>query len=88
MVQEAVEDGGGSGNIANKLAPFFEWPVGGHQRGAHFVAAHNDLKEVFSGFGRELGDAHVVDDEQVALKVSFHCAFVFLVEPVIPQVGE
>ena len=32
--------------------------------------AHDDLKEIFSGFRRELLDAHIVDDKQVAFEVS------------------
>ena len=62
MVQEAVEDGGGGRHVPNELALLFEGTVGGHEGGAHFVAAHNDLEEVFAGLGRELRNAHVVND--------------------------
>ena len=88
MVEEAVQDGCGGGDVADELAPLFEGSVGGHQGRAHFVAAHDDLEEVFSGLGRQLGDAHVVDDKQVAFEVALHCAFVALVEAVVAQIGE
>ena len=51
MVKEAVEDGGGSGDIANKFTPFFEGTVGCHEGGFDFISAHDDLEEVFTGFG-------------------------------------
>jgi len=44
MVQEAVEDGGCSGNIADEFTPIFNGSVGGHHGGFGFVSAHDDLK--------------------------------------------
>ena len=76
VMEESVEDGCGGGDIADEFAPFFEGAVGGHESGAEFVAAHDDLKEVFAGFGWELFDAHVVYDEQVAFEVALQGAFV------------
>ena len=64
-MEKAVQNGSGSGDIADEFAPFFQRAVGGHQGRAQLVAAHDDLKEVFAGFGRQLLDAHVVDDQQV-----------------------
>ena len=87
MVQEAVEDGCGGGNVADEFAPFFEGAIGGHQGRTDFVAAHDDLKEIFAGLRRELCDAHVVNDEEVAFEVALHSALVALVEAVIAQVG-
>ena len=63
VVEKAVENGGGGGDVADEFTPFFEGAIGGHERGEELVAAHDDLEEVFAGFGRELFDAHVVDDE-------------------------
>jgi len=88
VVEETVEDGRGGGHVADEFAPFFEGTVGGHQGGAHFVAAHDDLEEVFAGLGRELCDAHVVDDEQVAFEVALHGALVPLVKAVVAQIGQ
>lgn len=70
VVEEAAEDGGGRGYIAEEFAPFFDGAVGGHQRRTGFVAAHDDLEEVFAGARRELFDAHVVEDEEVGLEVA------------------
>jgi len=88
VVQEAVEYGGGSWYVSDEFTPFFEGSVGGHQGGAHFVAAHNDLEEVFAGLGWELGDAHVIDDKEVAFEVAFHGALMTLVEAVVAEVGQ
>ena len=74
VVQEAVEYGCGGRDVADELAPFFEGSVLGHECGAHFVASHDNLKEIFAGFWRQLFDAHVVDDEQVAFGVALHRA--------------
>ena len=30
MVQETIQDRSGGGNVAQKLAPFLQWPVAGH----------------------------------------------------------
>ena len=76
VVEKAVENGGGGGDVADEFTPFFEGAVGGHEGGAEFVTAHDDLEEVFAGFGWELFDAHVVYDEQVAFEGAFQGAFV------------
>ena len=44
VVQEPVQDGAGSGHVVEQLAPFLDGPVGCHERGAVFVAAHDDLQ--------------------------------------------
>ena len=80
MVQEAVEDSCGCGDIADEFTPILNGSVGCHHGGFGFVSTHDDLEEVFAGFGWELLDAHVVDDEQVALEVFAHDAFVFVEE--------
>jgi len=92
VVQEAVKDGRGGGHVADEFAPFFQGAVGGHQGGAQFVAAHNDLKEVFAAFGRELLDAHIVDYEQVGFEVFAQDALVaggvFVVAQLIDDVED
>jgi len=69
VMEKAVENGRGRGDIANEFAPFFQGAVGGHQGRAQFVAAHDDLEEVFAGCGWELFDAHVVDDQQIGKQI-------------------
>ena len=89
VVQKAVEDGGGGGNVTEEFAPFFEGAVGGHEGGAQFVAAHDDFEEVFAAFGRELFDAHVVDDEEIAAEVVVEDFLMPLgVVGVVTEVGE
>jgi hypothetical protein len=70
VVQEAVEDGGGAGDVAEEFAPIFEGAVAGHERGAGFVAAEDDFEETFAGAFGELLHAHVVDDEEIGLEVT------------------
>lgn len=48
VVQEAVEDGGGGGDVADEFAPLFDGSVGGHECGPVLVAAHDDLEEVLA----------------------------------------
>ena len=47
-LKESIKDGGGGGDIADEFAPFLDGPIGGHDRGSRFVAAHDDLEEVFA----------------------------------------
>jgi hypothetical protein len=69
MVKEPVENGGGGGHIADELTPILEGAVGGHEGGAVFVAAHDDLQQVLTGVLGQLLQSHIVDDEQVGLEV-------------------
>ena len=43
MVQEAVEEGGDRGGIAEQLAPVLHGAVRGQDRGRPLVAAHDDI---------------------------------------------
>ena len=78
MVKEAVQDGRGSGHIVEQLAPFLDGAVGGHERGAGFIAAHDDLQEHFPGFGRQDFEPHVIDNQQVGFEVAAQGAIEFL----------
>ena len=49
VVQEPVEDGDGSRDVVEEFSPVLEGPVGGHERGAVFMAAHDDLQQVLPG---------------------------------------
>ena len=60
MVKEPVEDGTGSGHVAEELAPFVDGTIGGHECGAVFVTAHDDFQKDFAAFGREDFQTHVV----------------------------
>ena len=69
VVQQSVEDGAGGRHVAKELSPFLDGPVGGHQGGAVFVAAHEYLQEDFAALGRQDLEPHVVNDEQIGLKI-------------------
>src|SRR5437899_968190 len=51
MMKETVQDGGGSRHIAEQFSPLLDRPIGSHESGSVFVAAHDDLEKYFSGFG-------------------------------------
>lgn len=69
-VEDAVEDGGGGGLVAEELAPLVDGAVGGEDGGAQFVAPHDDFEEVFGGLLAEGSHAHVVEDEEVGAQVA------------------
>ena len=74
MVEEAVEDRGGAGNVTQQLAPLFDRAVGGHDRGTLLVAPHDDLEKAFASTWWQGFDPHVVDDEQCGLQVTLEVA--------------
>lgn len=69
VMEEAVEDGAGGGNVLQEFAPVLQRPVAGHDGGAGLVAAHDDLQQILAGVLGQGPQAHVIDDEQVALEV-------------------
>lgn len=70
VVEEAVQNGGGRWNVVEQLAPFLDGPIGGHEGGAGFVTAHDDLQEHFSGFGRQDFEPHVIDEQQIGFEIA------------------
>ncbi len=66
--EEAVEDRGGRGDVAQKDAPVLGWPVGGDQRGRRLVAAHEDFQQIFRGGGAQFLHPEVFEDEEVDLR--------------------
>ena len=50
-VQEAVEEGGGDGVVAEDLAPGSDAPVAGQDDGGFEVALGDDLEQRGGGFG-------------------------------------
>ena len=69
VMQEAVEDGSGGGHVLKQFAPVLERTVARHDGRARLVAAHDDFEQILAGVLRQGAQAHVVDDEQVALEV-------------------
>jgi hypothetical protein len=84
VVEEAVEDGGGGRDVADQLAPVLEGPIGSHEGGPVFVAAHDDLEQVLSGVLGQLLESHVVDDQEIGLEVVAQEP-VFLIEGLVLQ---
>ena len=64
MVEQAIEQRGDGGGVAEQLAPVVDGAVRREERGRALVAAHDELEEVFGGGVRQLPHAEVVDDEQ------------------------
>jgi hypothetical protein len=88
VVEESVEDGGGSRDVTDEFAPFLQGAVRGHEGRAQFVAAHDDFEEIFAGFGWKLFNSHVIDDQKVALEVAAHGALMGAFVAVITKVFE
>jgi len=70
VVQEAIEDGAGGGDVLQQLAPVLEGAVAGHDGRAVFVTSHNEFQEVFASVLVQLLQAHVVADEKVGIEVA------------------
>lgn len=64
MVDDAVNHGGGNGDIAEALRPLGKRQVGRDNDGAVFVPAGGELKEEVRGVGLDRDVAEFVDDEQ------------------------
>ena len=75
MMQQAIEHGADSGNIAEKFTPVINWALGCEQRAEAFVAAHDDFQQIFGGGVREFAHTEVVDDEQRHGGDRFHVLF-------------
>ena len=61
VVQEAVQDRAGRRHVAQEFAPFFQWPVAGHDGGPIFIPAHDHFKKVLAGVLGQLFEAKIVD---------------------------
>ncbi len=64
VVQQAVEERRDGGRIPQELAPIIDGTIRRQQRRRPFVAAHDQLEEVFSGRVRQFTHAEVIDDQQ------------------------
>ena len=84
VMEKAVEDRSRGGHILKQLTPILQRPVAGHDRRTRFVAPHDDLKKVLARVLGQGAQAHVVDDEQVSLKIRLKHA-VALLERVLGQ---
>ena len=50
-----------SGHVAQKLAPFLQWPVAGHDGGPVFIPAHDHFKKMLAGVLGQLLQAKIVN---------------------------
>jgi hypothetical protein len=62
MVQETIQDRASRGHAAQKLAPFLQWPVAGHDGGPVFIPAHDHFKKMPAGVLGQLLQAKIVND--------------------------
>ena len=85
--QEPVEDGCCGWDVPNQLSPLLDGAVAGHEGGAVFIAAHDNLEEMLP---RPLGkdfEAHVVNDEKIGLQVARQDLVDFLKGLTLCEVG-
>jgi hypothetical protein len=64
VMEQAIEEGGDGCGISEELAPIIDGTIRRQQRRRAFVAAHDQLEEIFSGGMREFAHAEIVDDEE------------------------
>ena len=64
VMQQAIEERGDGGGVSEELAPIIDRTVRRQQRRRPFVAAHDQLEEVFGRRVRQLAHAEVIDDQQ------------------------
>jgi hypothetical protein len=69
VMEKSVEDGAGGRHVAKELSPFLDGTVGGHQGGAVFVAAHDDLQEDFAALGWQDLESHIVNEQEIGLEI-------------------
>jgi hypothetical protein len=60
VVQETIQDRASRGHVAQKFAPFLQWPVAGHDGGPVFIPAHDHLKKMLAGVLGQLLEAKIV----------------------------
>ena len=84
VMEEAVEDGPRGGDVLEEFSPVLERAVAGHDGGAGFVAAHDDLEQVLPGVLGQGAQTHVVDDQEVGLDVLLEHA-IALLEGIVGQ---
>ena len=63
-MEQAVEQRGDGGGVAEELAPLVDRAVRGEHRGGAFVAPHDELEQVLGRGVGQFAHAEVVDDEQ------------------------
>ena len=63
-MEQAVEQRGDGGGVAEQLSPVVDGAVRGEHRGGPLVASHDEFEQVLGGGVGQLSHAEVVDDEQ------------------------
>ena len=63
-MEQPIEQRRDGRGVAEQLAPVVDGPIRRQQRGRAFVAAHDQLQEIFGGRVRQFAHAQVVDDQQ------------------------
>lgn len=64
VVQEAIEQRGDGGGVAQQLAPVVDGSVRRQERGRPLIAAHDDFEQIFGRGVRQFAHAEIIDDEQ------------------------
>ena len=69
VLQEPIQNGGGGRHVADQLGPVLQRTIAGHHRRTILVPAHDDLQQAFAAAPGKLFHSHVVDNEQVGVKI-------------------
>jgi hypothetical protein len=86
MMQEPIEDRRRGGNVAQQLAPIFQWPIGGHHGRTSFIATHHDLEQELAAALGKLLHPEVINDQQVRFEIPRHYSLVTIHRFVMQQI--
>ena len=53
VMQEAIQDGRGAGNVTDQFAPIFKRSIARHHSAAGLITPHDDLEEVLAASLRQ-----------------------------------
>ena len=70
VVQETIQNRTGSGHVAQKFAPFFQWPVAGHDGVPVFIPAHDYLKQMLPRVLGQLFQSEIVNYQKFRMEVT------------------
>jgi len=88
VVQQAIEHSADGGRVTEQFAPVLDRPIRGQHGAGAFVAAHDDLQQLFGGGEWQLAHAQIVDYDHRHSHQELHVLFARAIERSVGQVIE